>query len=139
MSNNTIPGKVVEAFDHVRSIHPQVVRVVYLPDSTWRYLDAEGDAPAFDKNVDTSLLEEGMNQALAEFICTSYVLGEDGHLTADDDYVRRIFEKSAREQHHRDGECEIDEGAEVSFSENFVETGGAYVRAWVWVENPFAK
>jgi hypothetical protein len=36
---------------------------------------------------------------------------------------------AARTIHGCDGECEIDEGATVSYSSD----GGAYVAAWVWV------
>ena len=39
----------------------------------------------------------------------------------------------AREQHGREGECEIDDNAEVSgHAEN--EGSGCYVQAWVWVD-----
>ena len=43
-----------------------------------------------------------------------------------DDHYRRL----AEEQHHRDGECEIEPDAVVSVSDD----GGAYVAAWVWVD-----
>ena len=37
----------------------------------------------------------------------------------------------AKDQWHKDGECEIDDDAVVSTSKE-----GAYVQAWVWVDNP---
>lgn len=46
-----------------------------------------------------------------------------------EDEVVKAFRKAAHDKHHSDGECEIDDGAEVSVSED----GGAYVKAWVWV------
>ena len=38
---------------------------------------------------------------------------------------------AAKDQWHKDGECEIDDDAVVSTSKD-----GAYVQAWVWVDNP---
>ena len=45
------------------------------------------------------------------------------------------YREAAHERWHRDWEIEIDDGAEVSVSED----GGAYVRAWVWVYDSDAK
>ena len=45
-----------------------------------------------------------------------------------------LYREKAHDEHHRDGECEIDDGAIVSFSDD----GGAYVQSWVWVEAPEA-
>jgi hypothetical protein len=39
--------------------------------------------------------------------------------------------QAAVERHHKDGECEIDDDATVSFSHD----DGAYVMAWVWIYN----
>lgn len=38
---------------------------------------------------------------------------------------------AAKDQWHKDGECEIDDDAVVSTSKE-----GAYVQAWVWIDNP---
>lgn len=38
----------------------------------------------------------------------------------------------ARARYHRDGEIEIDDGAVVSMGDD----AGAYVAAWVWVDDP---
>jgi len=38
---------------------------------------------------------------------------------------------AAKDQWHKDGECEIDDDAVVSSSKE-----GAYVQAWVWVDDP---
>lgn len=43
------------------------------------------------------------------------------------------FREKAREQYARDGEIEIDDGAEVSRENDIERAGGAYVGAWVWV------
>lgn len=40
-----------------------------------------------------------------------------------------LFRKSAKLSHHKEGEIEIDEKAEVSHGDD----NGAYVQAWVWV------
>lgn len=42
------------------------------------------------------------------------------------------YVEAAREEFGSDGELEIDEGAVVSRGSD----GGAYVAAWVWVEDP---
>jgi hypothetical protein len=42
----------------------------------------------------------------------------------------------ARDQWQEEGEVEIDDDAVVSMSEEGEEVTGAYVQAWVWVENP---
>ncbi len=45
----------------------------------------------------------------------------------------------AREQWHKEGEVEIDDNAKVSLSEDQSSIRGAYVQAWVWVDNPDAE
>ena len=44
--------------------------------------------------------------------------------------VENFFRHLARDQWHEEGECEIDDMAEVSPAED---GSGAYVQAWVWV------
>jgi hypothetical protein len=41
------------------------------------------------------------------------------------------YRAAARRDHHKDGECEVDENALISKGED----GGAYVQAWVWVDD----
>lgn len=41
------------------------------------------------------------------------------------------YRKAAWEDHHCDGQIEIDDNAPVSLSDD----GGAYVQAWVWVDD----
>lgn len=41
----------------------------------------------------------------------------------------RVIVEMAREQHHDEGTCEVDNNAEVSEGDD----NGAYVQAWVWV------
>lgn len=47
-----------------------------------------------------------------------------------EDETRRL----ASDRYHRDGECEIDYQAPVSFSDDGDGIQGAYVQAWVYVE-----
>jgi hypothetical protein len=54
----------------------------------------------------------------------TWVVAEDSDSEQDEKY-----REAARKLHHKDGECEIDDGAIVSLSDD----GGAYVAAWVWV------
>lgn len=43
--------------------------------------------------------------------------------------TKAVYRTAAKRLHHRDGEIEIDEEAEVSLGDD----PGAYVQAWVWV------
>jgi hypothetical protein len=46
-----------------------------------------------------------------------------------------IIIKLARDQHEREGTCEIDSGAKISEVPLDVDgDNGAYVQAWVWVD-----
>lgn len=47
----------------------------------------------------------------------------------DEQEQEDAYRAAAVSLYHRDGEVEIDAGAEVSVSTD----GGAYVQAWVWV------
>lgn len=51
---------------------------------------------------------------------------------AQDKAIEDRYREKADEEHGRDGECEIDDDAVVSISED----GGAYVASWVWVQGP---
>jgi hypothetical protein len=41
----------------------------------------------------------------------------------------QAYRDAAKRLHHREGECEIDDNATVSFGDD----AGAYVQAWVWI------
>jgi hypothetical protein len=45
------------------------------------------------------------------------------------------YRAKARDLHHDYGDCEIDDDAIVSRSEDSAPEPGAYVAAWVWVPN----
>lgn len=47
-----------------------------------------------------------------------------------DTVLADIYRRAAKEQHHRDGEIEVDDDAKVSLGDD----PGAYVQAWIWVE-----
>jgi hypothetical protein len=51
----------------------------------------------------------------------------------DDEKLQRRVVKLARAEYEVEGEIEIDDAAEISYSET---CSGAYVQAWIWVENP---
>ena len=42
---------------------------------------------------------------------------------------KKWYIEAARDVHQREGACEIDDNAVVSYSDD----GGAYVQAWIWV------
>jgi hypothetical protein len=50
-------------------------------------------------------------------------------LTKDNKRTEEIL-RLAKDQHHKDGEIEIDDGSTVSEGDD----NGAYVQAWVWVD-----
>lgn len=53
----------------------------------------------------------------------------------DEDYRRK-----AKKLYHEDGEIEVDDDAEVSWSSKVNgEPAGAYVQAWVWVDDDEAE
>lgn len=47
----------------------------------------------------------------------------------------RQYREAAKAQHHVEGEVEVDDRAKVSRSSD----GGAYIMAWVWVDNADAE
>lgn len=57
---NAQKQKILDALNHVHSLHPDVTHVVYTSAHKWVYMDEDGIAPAFDKNgeVDIGLLED---------------------------------------------------------------------------------
>ena len=55
-------GKVLAALLHVRQFHPKVIAVVYLPDTRWRFVDEDGEAPTFGDNIDVGILEDAQNE-----------------------------------------------------------------------------
>lgn len=58
------------------------------------------------------------------------------------DKEAQYYFDAAKDQYHSEGEIEIDDDAVVSLSEDTdYESGhrGAYVEAWVWVDNPELK
>ena len=52
-------------------------------------------------------------------------------ITMELDHGNPKYVALAREKYQKDGECEIDDNARVSESDE-----GAYVQAWVWVAKP---
>lgn len=61
---------------------------------------------------------------------------DDSRLTRDLAFIRAAFTR-----HHDEGTCEVDHPSDprhapayVSASDDLEEAGGAYVRAWVWVD-----
>ena len=55
------PKAVKIALDHVHSLFPEVVTVVYSANGNWLYLDAEGNSPSFEtvEGLDVGLLVDG--------------------------------------------------------------------------------
>ena len=50
--------KIIEALNHVKSVHPEVTIVIFTNDGTWLYLNDDLSIPVFDLNtINTSVLE----------------------------------------------------------------------------------
>lgn len=69
--------------------------------------------------------DEGMDDVKSAMAYITEALGADQDETVDQ------YREAARTKWEEEGECEIDDLAVVSVSED----GGAYVQAWVWVSN----
>ena len=54
----TAPDAVLLALEHVRSLYPFVVMVVYSSDGRWQYMNDGFDSPVFDDRVDVGILED---------------------------------------------------------------------------------
>lgn len=59
--DETAPQAVRDAFEHVRSVFPNVVQVYYSPSGSWAYTDKEGYAESFEGLIDTDILDDGAN------------------------------------------------------------------------------
>jgi hypothetical protein len=56
---------------------------------------------------------------------------EAAEIEDDDDVEKARYRARAKERYEREGEIEIDANAQVSMGDD----NGAYVQAWVWVED----
>lgn len=71
--------------------------------------------------------------------------GADALITKLDDWERdarsplhKLYRDTAWNVHHRDGECEIDHMSDETCMVSKSDDPGAYVMAWVWVDNETA-
>lgn len=53
-----------------------------------------------------------------------------GALDVNGTELDKLYAAAAHDQHHKEGEIEVDHDAPVSYGDD----AGAYVRAWVWVD-----
>lgn len=90
------------------------------PEDEWEFTFKEEQRPAFDAYVQAPPSRVSNEGGPVEL----HVFSDRQPSPTDAELIRR-----AKEQHGRDGECEIDRNAVVS--EN--DTNGAYVSAWVFV------
>jgi len=66
------------------------------------------------------------------------VTESDPPALAAPDPIDEAYRKAAKKQYHDEGRIEVDDGATVSKAQDVTVSGGAYVQAWVWVENDTA-
>lgn len=101
--------------------------------------------------VETYMAVEGDFELILELAshpdCKRFIVArENGELVTYDVagalFIRRLedcleavkmyaYRQTAQQSHGREGACKIDDNATVKLSEN----GGAYVQAWVWVDD----
>lgn len=55
--NHRIPRSILAAILHVRSVLPDVDRVVYWEDTRWQFSDDNHRTPAFPPEINVSILE----------------------------------------------------------------------------------
>lgn len=60
---------------------------------------------------------------------------EEWNQPAEPDPTEAAYRTAVKELHNIDGECEIDDGAVVSISDD----GGAYIQAWLWISDEEAN
>lgn len=61
-----VPEEVLVALSHVRSVFPDVDRVVFWEDGRWAYMTDAHQVPPFDDRISTSILEDA-GDAVANF------------------------------------------------------------------------
>lgn len=71
MTSLVAHGAVLKALQHVRESHPEVDHVTFrneddMPGGWWEYSSAGGGVPKFGTEIQTSLLEEALDQAWEE-------------------------------------------------------------------------
>lgn len=54
----------------------------------------------------------------------------------NEEEIRKAFVKQACEYYNDSPDVCVDDDAKVSISDEFLQAGGAYVQAWVWVPTP---
>ncbi len=74
------PDAVIAALEHVRSIFPEVVMVVFQRDTRWQYMGQDFDHPVFDDRVNTGILEDA-SAAVEEFPAVFEVVPEEEQVT----------------------------------------------------------
>lgn len=75
------PDAVCAALHHVRSVHPDVVGVVFALDGRWQYLTEEFRGPSFGSAIDVMLLEQAVEavEAAVGLPAVYYVVAPGDH------------------------------------------------------------
>lgn len=50
--------EVLNALEHVRKFHPDVIQVFYGIDCRWMYMDEDMESPVFGNGIDIGILED---------------------------------------------------------------------------------
>lgn len=139
-----------EAITRIMRAHPNLdsdqVRAMFDDELRAQYVDGKRYKRALEETQRLILLwlrEAELSQDMVRFVVShrrAYVWAalvreqmkppEDG-TKGDTSPATEAYRSKAREMYQVEGECEIDDAAEVSISDS----GGAYVQAWVWVSD----
>lgn len=60
-STRLLPPRVQRALQHVQSVFPEVVMVLFMPDARWRYMTRDLECPTFDERIDQGVLEDAVH------------------------------------------------------------------------------
>ncbi len=90
----------------------------------------ETEARALVAMITTGTTPTGIPAAVTSYCAALVTAVAEEHIVPED--TAKFYRELATAVHGCDGECEIDDDADVSISED----GGAYVHAWVWAGDP---
>ena len=139
-----------EVITGIMRTHPKLdsdqIRAMFDDELKTQYVDGKRYKRALEDTQWLILLwlkEAELSQDMARFVAyhrRAYIWAalvreqmrppEDG-TRGDNSPATEAYRSKAREIYQVEGECEIDDAAEVSISDS----GGAYVQAWVWVSD----
>ena len=80
--------EVARALRHVRQRHEKVRLMVVTPEEKWLFMTADGDAPEFDDNIDTQVIQDAVD-SITDLPYVAWVPDEDQ--ITDTNELRLVF------------------------------------------------